>query len=130
MIRPISKEWADTGRLTQMVRSRLNKWAHGDGEEGITIRFSIHTTISDSRVFPLGVIPFRNEDCETMVILSEWKDEERGKGEREEASFMIQLTCRQGFVVSASLADALANQVSVDMDDIIDQKEYGGDDVS
>ena len=130
MIRPISKELADAGRLSQMVRSRLNKWAHGDGEEGITIHFSIHTTISDSRVFPLGVIPFRNEDCETMVILSEWKDEERGKGEREEVGFMIQLTCRQGFVVSASLADALANQVSVDMDDIIDQKEYGGDDVS
>lgn len=130
MIRPISKELADAGRLSQMVRSRLNKWAHGDGEEGITISFSIHTTVSGSRVFPLSVIPFRNEDCETMVILSEWKDEERGKGEKEEVSFMIQLTCRQGFVVSASLADALANQVAVDMDGIIDQKEYGGDDVS
>lgn len=130
MIKPISKELADAGRLSQMVRSRLNKWAHGDGEEGIIIRFSIHTTISGSGVFPLSVVPFHDEDCETMVILSEWKNEERGKGEREEVSFMIQLKCRQGFVVSASLADALANQVSVDMDGIIDQKEYGGDDIS
>ena len=130
MIKPISKELADAGRLSQMVRSRLNKWAHGDGEEGIIIRFSIHTAISGSGVFPLSVVPFHNEDCETMVILSEWKNEERGKGEREEVSFIIQLTCRQGFVVSASLADALTSQVSVDMDGIIDQKEYGGDDVS